>query len=108
MAELWASLLPILLADVLNPVLFAFMVYAAGTQQPLAAYNLAYALPFITVPMLRAVMGGGSQALLERINAVIDRAASFMMPLMLFAVGAALVTDAVYFFATGNFLIDLS
>jgi cytochrome c biogenesis protein CcdA len=224
MAELWATLLPILLADVLNPVLFAFMVYAAGTQQPLAnssaillghtlayfsaglvllyaaeaiterlanpqtidivielpigiallwvalrsrsdtgkrpedpgpaltpvksfalgaivnfigipfalpyfaaiaqitrseppltealvplaAYNLAYALPFITVPMLRAVMGGGSQALLERINAVIDRAASFMMPLMLFAVGAALVTDAVYFFATGNFLIDLS
>ena len=36
MAELWATLLPILLADVLNPVLFAFMVYAAGTQQPLA------------------------------------------------------------------------
>ena len=224
MAELWATLLPILLADAVNPVLFAFMVYAAGTQQPLAnssailaghtlayfsaglvllfaagsiterlanpqtidivielpigiallwaamrsrsdtgkrpedpgpqltpiksfalgavvnfigipfalpyfaaiaqitrpdpsltqalvpltAYNLAYALPFAAVPMLRVVMGERSQALLERINAFIDRAAGFLMPLMLFAVGAALVADAVYYFATGNFLVDLS
>ena len=224
MAELWATLLPILLADVLNPVLFAFMVYAAGTQQPLTnssavlaghtlaylgaglvllfaadsitarlanpqmldfviqlpigiallwaalrsrsdtgkrpddpgpelspvksfalgavvnfigipfalpyfaaiaqitrtdpplieavvplvAYNLAYALPFAAVPMLRAVMGDQSQALLERINAVIDRAAGILMPLMLFGVGAVLVADALYYFATGDFLIDLS
>jgi cytochrome c biogenesis protein CcdA len=224
MPELWATLLPVLLADVLNPVLFAFMVYAAGTKQPLAnsstilaghtvayfsaglvllfaagriterlanpqtvdfvielpigiallwaalcsrsdtgkrpedpgpeltpvksfvlgavvnfvgipfalpyfaaiaqitrpdpplsealvplvAYNLAYALPFAAIPMLRAVMGDDSQALLERLNGYIDRAAGFLMPLMLFAVGALLVADAVYYFATGNFLIDLS
>ena len=58
--------------------------------------------------MLRAVMGDDSQALLERLNEYIDRAAGFLMPLMLFAVGALLVADAVYYFATGNFLIDLS
>jgi len=224
MSELWAALLPILLADAVNPVLFAFMVYAAGTQQPLlnssailaghtlaylsaglvllfaagsiterlanpqtvdivielpigiallwaalrsrsdtgkrpeapgpeltplksfalgavvnflgipfalpyfaaiakitrpdpplaqalielVAYNLAYALPFAAVPMMRAVMGDDSQALLERVNESIDRAAGFLMPLMLFAVGAVLVADAVYYFATGNFLINLS
>lgn len=224
MTELWAALLPVLLADVVNPVLFAFMVYAAGTRQPLAnssailaghtaayfsaglvllfaaesitrrlanpqtmdivielpiglallwaalrsrsdtgkrpedpgpeltplksfvlgavvnfigipfalpyfaaiaqitrsdpplskalvplvAYNLAYALPFAAVPVLRAVMGDESQALLERINAAIDRVAGFLMPLMLFAVGAALVADAVYYFTTGKVLIDLS
>ena len=34
--EIWAVLLPILLADVVNPVLFAFMVYAAGTNRPVA------------------------------------------------------------------------
>jgi cytochrome c biogenesis protein CcdA len=34
MLELWAVLLPILLADVVNPVLFAFMVYAVGTDRP--------------------------------------------------------------------------
>ena len=32
--EIWAVLFPILLTDVVNPVLFAFMVYAAGTDRP--------------------------------------------------------------------------
>ena len=36
MLELWAILTPILLADVVNPVLFAFMVYAVGTDRPLS------------------------------------------------------------------------
>lgn len=36
MIELWAVLTPILLADIVNPVLFAFLVYAAGTDRPLA------------------------------------------------------------------------
>ena len=35
MLDLWPVLIPILLADVVNPVLFAFMVYAAGTGRPL-------------------------------------------------------------------------
>ena len=34
MFEIWKALAPFLLADVLNPVLFAFMVYAAGTGRP--------------------------------------------------------------------------
>jgi len=32
--ELWTTLAPILLADAVNPVLFAFMVYAASTERP--------------------------------------------------------------------------
>ena len=36
MLELWTVLTPILLADVVNPVLFAFMVYAVGTDRPLS------------------------------------------------------------------------
>ena len=32
--EIWSVLLPILLTDVVNPVLFAFMVYAASTNRP--------------------------------------------------------------------------
>ena len=49
MTDLWAVLLPILLADVLNPVLFAFMVYAVGTDRPvinplaaLTGHTIAY------------------------------------------------------------------
>ena len=37
MPDIWTTLIPILLADVLNPVLFAFMVYAAGSDRPVAA-----------------------------------------------------------------------
>ena len=64
MLHLWTVLTPILLADVVNPVLFAFMVYAVGTDRPLgnsiaallghtAAYltfgiGLALAFDFIT------------------------------------------------------------
>ena len=47
--ELWAVLLPILLTDVVNPVLFAFMVFAAGSVRPvtnsasmLLGHTLAY------------------------------------------------------------------
>ncbi len=32
--ELWTYLVPILLTDMVNPVLFAFLVYAAGTNRP--------------------------------------------------------------------------
>lgn len=49
MIEIWAYLGPILLADILNPVLFAFLIYAAGTQRPvlnssamLLGHTLAY------------------------------------------------------------------
>ena len=41
MIELWATLLPILLADIVNPVLFAFMVYAVGSGRPLANSSAA-------------------------------------------------------------------
>ena len=36
MTEIWTILIPILIVDVMNPVLFAFMVYAAGTKHPVS------------------------------------------------------------------------
>ena len=36
MLHLFTVLVPILLADIVNPVLFAFMVYAAGTDRPVS------------------------------------------------------------------------
>jgi threonine/homoserine/homoserine lactone efflux protein len=35
MNEIWPSLVPILLTDIVNPVLFAFMVYAVSTDRPI-------------------------------------------------------------------------
>ena len=49
MTDLFAVLVPILLVDVLNPVLFAMLVFAAGSGRPvgnssavLAGHTLAY------------------------------------------------------------------
>jgi len=220
MTELWAVLAPILLTDVLNPVLFAFLVFAAGSDRPvlnssamllghtvayfsagivieigldsiverlsnpqridfvielalgvalmllaipsrkntgkrpddntpqlgvvssfgfgavinfigipfavpyfaaigqmmqvdlsraevitvLAIYNLAYALPFASVPILRAVLGAKARPLLLRINDVMDRISGVLMPVLLGLVGLALFADGVTYFTTGKSL----
>ena len=57
MIQIWATLTPFLVADVDNTVLFAFMVYAAGTKYPvlnsaavLFGHTLAYG-PGFHVPV---------------------------------------------------------
>lgn len=218
MAEIWASLLPILLADVVNPVLFAFMVYAAGTGRPvvnstavlightvaylaagitlsfalesvserlanpkridfvveflvalallwlafrsasaderepgeksqqltpvsafgagviinfvgipfavpyfaalsqvlkadlnfheslavLLAYNVLYALPFITIPILVVIMGDRSQAVLARITVMLTKASGFLMPILLALVALLMLADSVSYFLSGQ------
>ncbi len=47
----WAVLVPILLSDVLNPVLFTFMVYAAGSRRPVvtsSAMLLGHTVAYMT------------------------------------------------------------
>jgi cytochrome c biogenesis protein CcdA len=67
----------------------------------LAIYNFAYALPFMLVPISRAIMGESARPLLARINDVIEKISGVMMPIMLGLVGLALIADAVTYFATG-------
>lgn len=68
MLEIWSSLAPILLADVLNPVLFAFMVYAAGSDRPvlnssmmLAGHTTAYFAAGIVISL-------GMESIAERLS----------------------------------------
>jgi cytochrome c biogenesis protein CcdA len=68
----------------------------------LVAYNLAYALPFLIVPVLVALVGERSRPVLTRINATLDRTSTVLMPIMLGLVGLALIADAVLCFATGE------
>jgi cytochrome c biogenesis protein CcdA len=56
MTEVLPTLLPILLVDVLNPVLFAMLVFAAGSSRPvinsaamLAGHTLAYLLAGVAI-----------------------------------------------------------
>ena len=67
----------------------------------LVGYNLAYALPFATVPLLSAAMGQDARPILARVNAFIDRVSSFLLPLLLGVLGLALLADAVKYFMTG-------
>ncbi len=68
----------------------------------LLAYNLAYALPFLVVPVLVAIMGERARPLLARINATIDRVGGVLMPLMLGLVGLALLADSISYFWRGE------
>jgi cytochrome c biogenesis protein CcdA len=71
----------------------------------LAAYNLAYALPFALVPLLRVLLGESCMPLLQRVNAVLVRGADTLMPLMLLLIGLGLIADAALYYGSGKGLI---
>jgi hypothetical protein len=75
---------------------------ATDSVTVLVGYNLAYALPFLIVPVLVLALGERSGPLLARINQKVDQVSTFLMPIMLLLVGIALVVDAILCFATGN------
>jgi cytochrome c biogenesis protein CcdA len=70
----------------------------------LLSYNLAYALPFASVPVLSALMGERAKPILTRINEVLDKLSGFLMPAMLALIGLALLADAIKYFVTGSSL----
>lgn len=56
--EVWTVLIPILLTDVVNPVLFAFLVYAAGSPRPVllsSAMLLGHTLAYLTAGIVLAL-----------------------------------------------------
>lgn len=67
MFELWVTLVPILVADVINPVLFAFLIYAAGTNRPVinsCAVLLGHTLAYFVAGIIIAV---GLEQISERL-----------------------------------------
>lgn len=75
------------------------------TVAVLAAYNLAYAVPFCAVPILRSVLGERGQPLLERTNLFLDKISSVLMPILLILIALTLIVDALYYFTTGGQLL---
>lgn len=75
------------------------------TLTALAAYNLAYALPFLAVPLSLAVAGRAMVPVLSKAVSAVERLSRFVPPILLGVVGAGLLVDAVLFFATGTGLI---
>ncbi|MBT8442585.1 MAG: GAP family protein [Gammaproteobacteria bacterium] len=85
----------------LNEIMKADLSAAQG-YAVLMAYNVAYALPFLVVPILRLTMGEGSRDLLDRLNSKLDRVSGVLMPFLLAALGVALVANATSFFVRGE------
>lgn len=73
-----------------------------GTVTGLVIYNIAYALPFALIPVLTAIMGDRSKPILARVNAFMEKAGDIILPLLLLAIGLALLVDSVWFFTRGE------
>ena len=65
-------------------------------------YNLLYVLPFAVVIGLRRIYGTNSDALFNKINHFFERISLVLMPALLLLIAGALLTDAIYYFATGK------
>ena len=70
----------------------------------LAFYNIAYALPFLLVPILIALIGESGRPVLEKINDFLTNMVDRFMPILLLLLGAALTADALVFLMTGESL----
>ena len=74
----------------------------SGVVAALVMYNAAYALPFMLIPLLTGIMGDRSKPILARVNGVMEKASDVIMPLLLLAIGLALLVDSVWFFVHGK------
>lgn len=79
---------------------------AADSIAVLAVYNLAYAAPFLVVPVAVAIAGEHARPLLEKISGVLGRLSDAAMPWMFGLLGAALLADSAAYLFTGEGLIS--
>jgi threonine/homoserine/homoserine lactone efflux protein len=75
-----------------------------GVLFALLLYNLVYALPFLMIPIMTAVMGERSKPILARVNNFMERVSAYLMPVLLGVIGLALLADAIVFFIKGESL----
>ena len=68
----------------------------------LAAYNLAYAFPFLLIPLAVLLIGDSCKPALQKINNVLISVADKLMPLLLLILGLALSADAIAFLTSGE------
>ena len=70
----------------------------------LAIYNIAYALPFLMVPVLIALIGERGRPFLEKtsnqLTGIVDR----FLPVLLLLLGIALIGDALAYLIMGESL----
>ncbi len=70
----------------------------------LAFYNMAYALPFLLVPILVILTGDSSKPILEKVNNLLISLVDKFMPVLLLLLGLALTADALSYLTSGETL----
>lgn len=73
-----------------------------GMVTALVMYNAAYAVPFLLIPILTAVMGDRSKPILAKVNGMMEKVSNVIMPVLLFAIGLALLVDSIWYFVRGE------
>ena len=67
----------------------------------LLIYNLFYILPFAIIIIIRLLFRKDGDAILQKVNDLMEKIGAFLMPLMMFLIGGALVADAAAYFVRG-------
>ena len=67
----------------------------------LLIYNIFYLVPFVVIIFIRLIYRNEGDAILNRVNRVMEKIADFLMPLLMFVIGVALMADALYYLFTG-------
>lgn len=67
----------------------------------IAAYNFAYALPFLGVPILVALIGHSSKPILDKINNLLIGLVDRFMPIILLLLGLTLTADSLAYLISG-------
>ena len=91
--ELWAFLIPILISDVINPVLLAAVVYALGTPRPYLISFSVVAGHTVTYFVGGVLAGIGFEHIIEYVKDPnpIDFAIELVIGLVLFVVGILVI-----------------
>jgi hypothetical protein len=89
---------------------FAFInqLYKLDVEHKLTTllfYNIAYAIPFLLVPLALTIFGRSAMPTLQLINQKVEKYATYILPAIIGLLGLAMVIDALLFFATGQGLI---
>ncbi len=71
----------------------------------LIAYNLAFAVPFLAIPLAYNFMGESILNSLKWFNQFISNTASWFLPLLFGLLGCAYIVDAIKYFLTGSGLV---
>jgi len=76
-----------------------------GALFVLFIYNFLYILPFAILIIIRKISGEKSAQLFSKINSWMEKGSAVIIPILFIVIALVLLSDAVYYFVTGLYLL---